>query len=161
MRTLLTTSLLVSAAAVLLTGCAAGDVSVPSPSPTRAVAGTARTGCGSPVDMGPLPEWARAGFSGDSSMPHVLGDKGDIVAAMFGYPLAVSRPDGSANKILWVSKLGPYGELVIDAKLDGSSVTASRRVGLGPSIVDLPQPGCWHLTLTWSDHTDTMDLVYG
>jgi hypothetical protein len=154
----LTTGLLVL---VLVAGCAAGDVPAQSPSPTRAAPGPARTGCVSAVEKGPLPEWARAGFSGDSSMPHVTGDHGEIVAALFGYPLAVSRPDGSANKILWVAKTpGSNATLVIEAKLDGSSLTASRRVGLGPSIVDLPRPGCWHLTLTWSDHTDTMDLVY-
>ncbi|MET7401788.1 hypothetical protein ABZS66_50740 [Dactylosporangium sp. NPDC005572] len=122
-----------------------------------------RSGCGSPVATGPLPEWARTGFSGDSSMPHVLGDRGDIVAAIFGYPLAVSRPDGPSNKILWVSKAtAPPGDLVIDAKLDGTAVTETRHVsgGPGPSIVDLPRAGCWHLTLTWPEHTDTMDLTY-
>jgi hypothetical protein len=96
-------------------------------------------------------------------MPHVMGDRGDIVAAIFGYPLAVSRSDGSSNKILWVSKIqASPGDLVIDAKLDGSGVSASRRVsgGAGPSIIDLPQPGCWHLTLAWPGHTDTMDLTY-
>ena len=96
-------------------------------------------------------------------MPHVIGDRGDIVAAIFGYPLAVSRPQGTANKILWVSKSsGPPGDLLIEAELDGPGTSAARRVpgGPGPSIVDLPQPGCWHLTLTWPGHTDTMDLIY-
>jgi hypothetical protein len=96
-------------------------------------------------------------------MPHVLGDRGDIVAAIFGYPLTVDRTDGMSNKILWVSKVeAPRGDLVIDGKLDGSATSAQRSVpgGPGPSIIDLPQPGCWHLTLTWPDHTDTMDLTY-
>jgi len=30
----------------------------------------------------------------------------------------------------------------------------------GPSFVDLPEPGCWRLTLTWADRTDTLDLEY-
>lgn len=113
--------------------------------------------------MGPLPEWARAGFSGDSSMPHVMGERGEIVAALFGHPLTVSRPEGPSNKILWVSRVPyPTGDLVIQAKLDGTEVTESRKVqgGPGPSIIDLPRPGCWHLTLTWPEHTDTMGLVY-
>lgn len=96
-------------------------------------------------------------------MPHVMGDRGDVVAAIFGYPLAVARSDGSANKILWVSKVqAPPGALVIEATLDGTDVSATRRVpgGPGPSIIDLPQPGCWHLKLTWPDHTDAMGLVY-
>lgn len=110
-----------------------------------------------------MPEWARAGFHGDSSMPHVMGDRGEIVAALFGYPLAVARPKGTNNKILWVAKSSDSpGDLVIEAKLDGSATSATRTVagGPGPSIIDLPQPGCWHLTLTWSGHTDTMDLTY-
>ena len=28
------------------------------------------------------------------------------------------------------------------------------------SIIDLPQPGCWRLSLTWPGKTDTIDLVY-
>jgi hypothetical protein len=32
--------------------------------------------------------------------------------------------------------------------------------GPGPSIIDLPQAGCWHLALKWSGHTDTMRLTY-
>jgi len=115
------------------------------------------------VQTGPLPAWARGGFSGDSSMPHVVGDRGEIVAAIFGYPLAVSRPAGTTNKILWVAKSSsPPGDLLIEAKLDGSGTSATRRVpgGPGPSVIDLPQPGCWRLTLTWQDHTDTLDLVY-
>jgi len=67
--------------------------------------GPAPNACASTVDTGPLPEWARAGFSG---------------------------------------------------------VTESRSVpgGPGPSIIDLPRPGCWRLTLTWPEHNDTMALVY-
>jgi hypothetical protein len=34
------------------------------------------------------------------------------------------------------------------------------RGGPGPSIVDLPSPGCWALTLRWSGHVDHLDLEY-
>ncbi len=137
---------------VLLAGCTPGSQ---PPPPTPA--------CGSPVETGPLPQWARAGFSGDARMPHVMGRRGDIVAAVFGHPLAVTRPDGSSNKILWVSKeQSPPGDLVIEARLDGTEVSLQRRVsgGPGPSIIDLPQAGCWRLTLSWPEHTDTLDLTY-
>jgi hypothetical protein len=52
--------------------------------------------------------------------------------------------------------------LKIDARLSGLDMSFSREVagGPGPSIIDVPQPGCWHLTLGWSGHTDTMDLEY-
>ncbi|MFF5231648.1 hypothetical protein [Dactylosporangium sp. NPDC000521] len=158
-------------------GCTAGRRPQPAPTQTApalsaptwsasaqaAPTAAARTGCGSPVDTGPLPEWARAGFTGDSSMPHVLGDHGTIVAAMFGHPLAVTRPDGSSNKILWIAKdPAPPGDLQIDATRDGTHTPVRRTVpsGPGPSIIDLPQPGCWRLTLTWPGHSDTLDLTY-
>ncbi len=30
-----------------------------------------------------------------------------------------------------------------------------------PSSVDVPTPGCWHMTLQWNGHTATIDLPYG
>jgi hypothetical protein len=158
----LLTARLAPALVVVLAGCTPTTPSAQSTSSAQTTP-PARTVCGSPVQVAPLPEWARAGFSGDATMPHVMGDKGQIVAAIFGHPLAVVRPSGSNNKILWVPKEpATRGDLVIEAKLDGSAVTASRSVpgGPGPSIIDLPQPGCWRLTLTWPEHSDTMDLVY-
>jgi hypothetical protein len=32
--------------------------------------------------------------------------------------------------------------------------------GPGPSTIDLPDPGCWRLSLTWGGRTDTLDLEY-
>lgn len=160
--------LLLLATVMSVAGCTTDRSTAPAAPSAPALAaspspGAARTGCASPVETGPLPEWARAGFSGDSSMPHVLGDHGDIVAAMFGHPLAVTRPDGSSNKILWVSRTpAPPGDLQIEATRDGTTAPVHRAVtgGPGPSIIDLPQAGCWRLTLTWPGHTDTMALVY-
>jgi hypothetical protein len=119
--------------------------------------------------MGSLPDWARAGFSGDARVPHVFGAQGDIVAVLFGYPLALARRDGSNNKILWVA--GPAttssdtmspATLTITATLDGTDARVTREVtgGPGPSIIDMPRAGCWHLELRWSGRIDTMDLVY-
>jgi hypothetical protein len=33
-------------------------------------------------------------------------------------------------------------------------------VDLDPSTIDVPKPGCWHLTLDELGSTDTIDLVY-
>jgi hypothetical protein len=142
---------------LLLAGCtttAAPPAAAPSP---------ARTACGSPVDRGPLPEWARAGFTGDSSMAHVLGDRGDILAAIFGDPLTANRTDDAANKILWVARSEhDPGDLTITATRDGTTTAETRTVagGPGPSIIDLPAAGCWRLSLVWPGHTDTLDLIY-
>ncbi|BCB88463.1 hypothetical protein Psuf_057760 [Phytohabitans suffuscus] len=112
-----------------------------------------------------LPEWARTGFSDpEPSMPYVLGDHGDIVAIIFGYPLHAPTLPERANKILWVSRVAQEAAspLVIDASLAGQGTPVTREVsgGAGPSLVDLPAAGCWHLQLRWSGHTDTMRLTY-
>jgi hypothetical protein len=158
---------------VLLAGCAttggsAAPVGAPATAALASASASAATGCGSRVDMGSLPDWADAGFSGDARVPHVLGGKGDIVAVLFGYPLRQDRSDGSNNKILWVSRPATTSPdttsdtLVIIATLNGTDTRVTREVtgGPGPSIIDMPQPGCWHLELRWSGRIDTMDLVY-
>lgn len=112
-----------------------------------------------------LPQWARGGFTkAEPRMPYVLGARGDIAAILFGNPLAAPPRRHLNNKILWVSRVPaiPGDPLIIDAQLDGSQTTVRRTVpgGPGPSIIDLPQSGCWHLTLKWSQRTDTLDLRY-
>ncbi|MFI6262549.1 hypothetical protein [Micromonospora sp. NPDC051006] len=161
----------VLASVVLLAGCtASGRSETPGSAPATTVAGSpAAGGCGSRIETGPLPDWATRGFSGDARVAHVLGAKGDIVAVLFGNPLRVDRTDGSNNKILWVSRpaaasTGPTSspDLSITATLEGSDTRVIREVrgGPGPSIIDLPQAGCWHVELRWSGRADTMDLVY-
>jgi hypothetical protein len=140
-------------AAMLVSGCDAEPGRTPVPA------------CGSEIRTGPLPEWARAGFSDDGSgVPHVLGRNGDLAAVLFGAPLSAPAGADRANKILWVSRVPttPGDPLRIAARLDGATETAGREVagGPGPSIVDLPRAGCWRLTLSWSGHTDTLDLTY-
>ncbi|MEV4349904.1 hypothetical protein AB0J83_36060 [Actinoplanes sp. NPDC049596] len=133
---------------LLLAGCTA-------PAPPRA--------CGSPVRTDALPEWARAGFSGDGSgTPHVFGERGEILAVLFGAPLRSPPAEDRSNKILWVPRapIEPGSDLTIVATLAGADVRAEEKVAPGPSLVDLPRAGCWHLTLAWSGRTDTMDLIY-
>jgi len=49
---------------------------------------------------------------------------------------------------------------VITATLEGTSTstTIDLHSAPGPSIVDMPMPGCWHLSLAWGTHTDGIDL---
>jgi hypothetical protein len=46
--------------------------------------------------------------------------------------------------------------------LAGSSRTVSFTlpIGPGPSLVNMPAPGCWTLTVSWADHTDLVRLRY-
>jgi hypothetical protein len=138
---------------LLLSGC----TSAPEPAP-------AASGCAYDVRRDVLPAWARTGFSGPSpsGYPYVLGARGDILGVVFGYPLAAPPAADRNNKILWVSRVPVTGPLTITARQDGVPQPETREVagGPGPSIIDLPRPGCWHLTLTWSGHTDTIDLRY-
>jgi hypothetical protein len=163
-------------AAVALAGVAGcdepGDGS--SASTTTAASGAAASGaaasgaaasggCAAPL-TGQLPTWARAGFSGDAVAIHVLGERGDIAAVLFGHPLSQPPAQGRSNKILWVSRppVDPGDPLVIEARLNAAGPTVRREVsgGPGPSIIDLPSPGCWRLDLTWSDHRDVVWLTY-
>ncbi|GAA4581362.1 hypothetical protein GCM10023194_12370 [Planotetraspora phitsanulokensis] len=134
----------------------------PGPAPVSA---SPVASCAAEVPSRVLPQWARTGFTdAEPRMPYVLGDQGDIAAIIFGYPLAAPPLPDRSNKILWVSRvpLDPGDPLRIEARLDGSGTAVERTVlgGPGPSGIDLPRSGCWHLTLRWSGHTDTMALRY-
>ncbi|GIH52165.1 hypothetical protein SAMN05421833_110186 [Microbispora rosea] len=121
-------------------------------------------GCPDRLSPAPLPTWARTGFRPpDQAMPYVLGDRGDIAAVVFGDPLLSPPGKDRGNKILWVSRVSQNGDpLLIEARLDGSGPPVTREVpgGPGPSGVDLPEAGCWHVTLRWSGHVDTLRLRY-
>lgn len=124
--------------------------------------------CRSEVVDGVLPTWARAGFTDPRPrMPYVLGDSGRIAAVLWGTLNSPPAADHT-NKILWFShvRLAPGSDLRIQAQRMngttrlGSPVTRSVTGGPGPSIINLPAPGCWRLTLHWSGWTDHLDLQY-
>ena len=116
-----------------------------------------------PIDRGVLPEWARGGFSEpEPKAPHVIGDDGRIAAILFGDPL-VSPPDRErANKILWVARDPVEGASDLKIRAQDGDTVVQRKVpgGPGPSIIDLPHPGCWQLALSWSSQKDRLRLAY-
>jgi hypothetical protein len=127
--------------------------------------------CTGAVTTGPLPVWARDGFAPpDQAVPHVVGDKGEIVGVVLGQPLHAPPQPGRSNKILWVARPGETAnagdslgtELAVSARLNGVGTVATTSLagGPGPSVIDLPAPGCWTVTLTWSGRTDTVALPY-
>jgi hypothetical protein len=118
--------------------------------------------CHADVQRGVLPEWARTGFSDpEPKMPHVLGRSGAITAILFGDPLtSPPRPD-VANKILWVSRKIPKPPAQLTIRARQGERVVKRVVDVGPSYVDLPAPGCWQLSLSWTGGGhDTLDLNY-
>lgn len=147
------------AVASMVTAC---GTTAPSTPPTSQGMGT----CDGHTDRGVLPSWARGGFSNpEPIMPHVVSVSGEIVAIMWA-PLSSPPSTDHTNKILWVLRRGDTGALTISAqRMDGTSSVGApveRRLEQfpGPSTVDLPEPGCWRLTLAWADRTDTLDLEY-
>lgn len=148
----------------LLAACGSGEDEQAAGAP---VAG--RTGCHAQIDRGVIPAWARTGFTQPQPrMPHVVGDAGRIAALVFGDPLTAPPRKRMNNKILWVSRAPQHErtDLRISAQRYGASGPVGdpvKRVvegGPGPSIVDLPKAGCWHLELSWSYRTDSLDLRY-
>ena len=167
-----------SVTALLVAACTGNSQHSASPRPPKVPAsgGQASTaqagavtsnGCAGQPPVSPLPVWARAGFTpADQAMPHVMGQAGDIVAILWANRDALHSPSlpDRTNKILWVSRvpLTPPDSLVIKATLAGSTRTATLSVpgGPGPSIIDLPAPGCWTFHLSWSGHADELKLRY-
>lgn len=140
----------------------------PARPPAGGSATSSAAACPVPVETGPPPTWASTGFSDPaaSGVPFVVGAQGHIAAILFGYPLSVPEAAGRSNKVLWVSRAEqqPMKPLVIEARLADSTQSVHREIpgGPGPSSLDLPQPGCWHLSLSWDggQQRDTMDLTY-
>lgn len=128
----------------------------------------AGSACGSTVQKGPLPAWARAGFSATARVPHVLGRSGAIVAILFKYPLQAPPPTGQNDKILWVSRLlytwratlRITAQRMKETQPVGAPVQTNIKGGPGPSLINLTTPGCWRLALHWAGHSDTLDLQY-
>ena len=102
-------------------------------------------------------------------MPYVVSDDGGVVGFIFGYPLRSGHPTERANKILRVVRLPRNGQpLTIIARPTGTSgpvVSTMQPANSGPgeiypTIVDVPDAGCWDLNLEWDSHTATLRLHF-
>jgi hypothetical protein len=140
------------------------------PSTQRVVAG----GCGATkLYRGQPPAWTAPAFSDNSqgplAWPFAIGDRGTVVAVMFGFPLRAGDPTNPADKVLWIMRLARHGSpLEISARPLHAGAPVIRHSwpadsGPGeiyPSYVNVPTRGCWRLTLRWARHTDRIDLLY-
>lgn len=152
---LLAVAAVVAAAAVGVVLLAGGGDDPPAPT---------TAGCRDVSDS-LLPKWARTGFSSREAavIPHAIGRRGSIAAVVFGWPLQAPPGRDRVNKILWVPKrTADVGPLRIAARRGGTGPVVHRVIddGPGPSSVDLPEPGCWHLELHWANGRDSLDLPY-
>jgi hypothetical protein len=154
-------------AALLVAACTSNTQPSAARASTAQAGVVTSNGCAGQPPVSPLPVWARSGFHpANLAMPHVMGEAGNIVAILWAPRDALHSPSlqDRSNKILWVSRipLAAPNPLVINATLAGSTRTATVSVpgGPGPSIIDLPAPGCWTFHLSWSGHTDQLKLRY-
>jgi hypothetical protein len=97
-------------------------------------------------------------------VPWAFGTNHDTVAYLFATQLVAGvspRVDGSQNKVLWEAKASPSGANV---KVEGHPMGESQPVVTiagGPSITDVPTPGCWTFRLSWGahgEHSSTINL---
>ncbi len=164
---------LVAAMLLVVAGCgsspAPGAPGPASPGPASPGPALADTPCMAVVDRGPLPAWARTGFTEpDPVEPHVVGRSCEIAAILFGDPLSSPPSADHTNKIPWAARqpsvaaatLGISAQRMDATTRVGAPVGRSVEGGPGPSIIDLPEPACWRLSLGWADRTDTLVLAY-
>lgn len=122
-------------------------------------AGPASDAVCTPLHTGTPPAWATAGFTGNSYPPYAQSRSGAVIAFIFGNLFA--PPDSVRhNKILWVERDHADQTIMITATLAGSQQVVTRQVPAGPSYVNMPTAGCWHLDLRIGTRHDSMDLVW-
>jgi hypothetical protein len=112
-----------------------------------------------PATLAPetLPDWARDGFSDPAVAPYVIGADSSIVGVVFADPLLFPPAADKQNKVLWVPREGG-GELTVSGRLVADSPPVVIESTTGPSVLDLPAAGCWHLDLTWPGGSDSVTL---
>ena len=161
-------ALVVAAALVLIAACGddSGSGNVAGvPVGAHQVGG----GCGTtPLYTGASEAWTSSA-QGPTDLVQATGHDGNAVAFLFAHPLRAGEPENPANKILWVVK-EPRGvsDLVITAHpLDAAAPTVHQSEAadsspgeIYPSIVNVPEPGCWAFTLEWNGNKDTIELPY-
>ena len=115
------------------------------------------------------PEWlTRAGDNNNpNDLPYFITSPPIAAGFLFAYPLQGGRAANPNNKILWVVGEPRAGnDLKVDASQSGTvseSLTFPADSGPGdiyPSVVDVPNPGCWHFELRWGPNNATADLIY-
>ena len=122
------------------------------------VAGPATVTACAPLHTAIPPAWARGGFSGNAYPPFARSHTGNIIAFVFGNPLSAPAAADHQNKILWVVRDGTGADINITAALENSRRVTTRQVPAGPSYLNMPTAGCWHLDLTIGNQHDSINL---
>ncbi len=143
---------------LLACGCSSSGQAVATPSPHVFAGGCA----GTVLTEAEPPIWSQGGWSHDKGtpwpVPWAMAEPGDAVAFVFANELVAGsgpRPDGSANKVLWVAR-DPQAFIVEGRPLGQSQPVIT--VAGGPSIVDAPTPGCWTFQIRQGERTSVVNL---
>jgi hypothetical protein len=120
------------------------------------------------VASGGLPEWA-SNAGGPTGLRSVVSHEGNLVGYLFADPLRAPAPkDGTNNKILWIVRDPRNGKdlhLTLRPVGGGPAVTVTETPDsypgeIYPSIVDVPEAGCWSVRAEWDGHRATLELPY-
>lgn len=129
---------------------------------SAAVAG----GCGTTIlHRGSGPAWA-AGSNPPTETPYTAGARDTAAAFIFAHPLRAGNPTNPRNKILWIVRTPGFGLTIRATPLHTTTPTITVKANdsagaeIYPSYVNVPKPGCWHMTISWATHTDSVDLNY-
>ena len=154
------------------------SAAAPSPPPTASSTPSLSTavvvpgGCGvTQVLKGGVPAWLddAGAHNNPDGLPYAVATPAIAAGFLFGYPLRAGHPDNPANKILWVVARPRGGSaLTISAHPIGKAAPIVTTVQpansspgeIYPSIVDVPQTGCWHLDLAWAGQQASVELEY-
>jgi hypothetical protein len=138
----------------------------PRPSPSLVA-----SGCGEyPLLSGNEPRWLddAGAHNNPTGVPYVIATPPIAAGFVFGYPLTAGRTEPS-NKILWVVGKPWNGSPLIvgghpvgaQSPSDGWRFEADSGPGdIYPSIVNVPQAGCWQFDLGWAGNHAMVDLNY-
>jgi hypothetical protein len=159
---------LASLALILAGACTTSPASSAQvhPSPTAPVHSFAGGCAGTVLTDAQPPVWAQDGWAKLTPwpVPWAFGTNNDTVAYLFATQLVAGvspRVDGSQNKVLWEAKASPSGANV---KVEGHPLGQSQplvTIAGGPSITDVPTPGCWTFRLSWNvngEHSSSINL---
>lgn len=121
-------------------------------------AGPAEPSTCAPLQTGTPPEWAQGGFTGNGYPPFATSSSGEVIAFVFANPLSAPPEANRNNKILWVQHNGHATGAQVTARLEGTDRVTHLRLSDGPSIVDMPAAGCWHLEWSVAGKHDYINL---
>lgn len=156
---------------VLLLGAGTALMALRASSHPASTAPSDTSGCGdTPQRVGTVPTWidTASGHNVPHDLPFVVASN-DTAAGFCLAPLRAADAQNFVNKVIWVVRTPRDGAPLQVALHPRSAVTPavelSQTANSGPGniypmLIDVPTPGCWHVTLRWATGQAELDLRY-